>query len=156
MIMKPRKRDSAGYLRWARRAAALLAAVAISGCGNNLSQVSGVVTINGKPLRGGDDVRATVYFQPTSSDGTTAIGLLDENGRYQLSSGSQQGVAPGEYVVTVSATQLVRSKAGQVAGGRRITDATYASANTSGLKFTVQPGVNAFDIPLESRPGGSK
>ena len=37
-------------------------------------------------------------------------------------------------------------------GGRAITDPKYASAKTSGLKFTVQPGKNEFNIPLTSPP----
>jgi hypothetical protein len=140
-------------VQWYAIASMLLAATALCGCGRNLSQVSGVVTLDGQPLRGGDDVRATVCFQPSSGSGTVAMGLLDEHGRYRLSSGSQEGVVPGEYVVTFSASQLVRSTDGRAAGGRRITDASYADAKTSGFKFTVEPGQNEFDLALNSQPG---
>jgi hypothetical protein len=128
-----------------------LVALALGGCGSDLGQVAGVVTLDGQPLRGGNDIRATVYFQPTAGGGTAAIGLLDENGQYRLSSGSQEGVAPGEYAVTFSAMQLVRTKDGQAAGGRRITDPNYANARTSGFKFTVAPGQNEFNLALNSR-----
>ena len=115
--------------------------------------MTGVVTLDGQPLRGGNDIRATVYFQPTSGGGAPAIGLVDENGQYRLSSGSQKGVAPGEYAITFSATQLVRSNDGRAAGGRRITDPKYAKARTSGFKFTVAPGKNEFNLALNSRAG---
>jgi hypothetical protein len=126
---------------------------ALTGCGSGLAEVSGIVTVDGQPLRGGNDVRATVCFQPTNGGGLTAVGLLDENGAYRLSSGSQDGVAPGEYAVTCSATQLVRGPDGSPAGGRRITDPAYANAKTSGLKFTVQPGDNEFNLTLHVPSG---
>ena len=132
-----------------------LALAVLGGCGSDIGQVSGVVTLDDQPLRGGGDVRATVYFQPVSGTGTTASGLLDENGQYELSSGSQEGVAPGEYAVTISATQLVRSPSGGPAGGKRITDPSYANASTSGFKFTVEPGQNEYNLALNSRPTGN-
>jgi hypothetical protein len=141
------------FLQFATVIAISALVLALSGCGNGLAQVSGVVTLDGQPLRGGNDVRATVHFQPTSGSGAAAVGLVDENGRYRLSSGSQEGVAPGEYVVTCSATQLVRSNDGHAAGGRRITDPAYANAGTSGFKFTVAPGKNEFNLALNSRVG---
>jgi hypothetical protein len=140
------------HVRLAGLIALSIVAITLSGCGSNLSHVTGLVTLDGAPLRGSNDVRATVYFQPVSGNGTTAIGLLDENGRYRLSSGSQEGAAPGKYFVTCSAAQLIRSQDGRAAGGRRITNLKYANAKTSGLKFSVQPGSNEFDIRLESRP----
>jgi hypothetical protein len=123
-----------------------------SGCGNGLADVSGTVTLDGAPLRGGNDVRATVYFQPASGSGAAAVGILDESGRYTLSTGSEEGAAPGDYVVTFTATQIIPSKEpGGTPSGRRITDLKYANAKTSGLQFTVQSGNNEFNIPLESR-----
>jgi hypothetical protein len=133
----------------------LITLAILSGCGSDLGQVTGVVTLDGQPLRGGGDVRATVYFQPVSGTGTTASGLLNESGKYNLSSGSQKGVAPGEYVVTVSATQLVRSPSGGPAGGKRITDPSYANASTSGFKCLVEAGQNEYDLALNSKPAGN-
>jgi hypothetical protein len=132
----------------------LLATVTVSagGCGNDLAQVTGAVTVDGQPLRGGGDVRATVIFQPATGDGRVAVGLVNADGRYRLSSGSQEGVVPGDYVATCSATKLVTNDGG-VTGGRRLTDPIYANIKTSGLKFTVQPGKNEFDLALHSRPG---
>src|SRR5262245_38136533 len=88
---------------------ASLPVLTLTGCGNGLAKVSGVVTLDGQPLRSGNDVRATVYFQPASGAGAAAVGILDEEGKFTLSSGSQTGVAPGEYVITCSATQIIPS-----------------------------------------------
>lgn len=125
----------------------------LTGCGSSLSQVSGVVTLDGEPLRGSEQIQGTVFFQPASGDGTSAAGLVDEQGNYFISSGSQEGVVPGEYVVTISATEIVPSKApGGTPTGKRISDPKYASAKTSGLRFTVLEGSNEFDISIESPP----
>ena len=122
-----------------------------SGCGDNLATVSGVVTLDGKPLRGGNGVRATVFFQPTGGSGAAAVGMVDEAGKYNLSSGSQQGVAPGDYVVTCTATQIIPSKdPGNPPSGRRITPAKYGNATTSGLQFSVGPGDSDIDLALST------
>jgi hypothetical protein len=142
-------------LHAARLLSVAILLVPFSGCGNNLADVSGTVTLDGQPLRGGGDsgIRATVVFQPVSGSAVGAVGIVDENGRYQLSTGSEEGAPPGDYLVTCSATQIIPPKQpGGTPTGRRITDPKYANAKTSGLQFTVEPGNNQFDIALESRP----
>jgi hypothetical protein len=133
-----------------RRAAGLLsvmaACVALSGCGNGLAQVSGQVTLDGQPLRGGKgDVRVTVQFQPVEGIGATAIGLADENGNYEIATGSQNGIRPGDYFVACSQSVLGKPKSPNATP-----DPKYANTRTSGLKFTVEPGKNEINIPLES------
>lgn len=124
------------------------------GCGGSLAQVSGVVTVDGQPLRGGSDVHATVYFQPASGEGASAAGVLDENGTYKLTCGSQAGITPGEYVVTFSASQMIRgSDPDDAPTGKRISDAKYANPKTSGIRFVVNRGPNECDIALESPSG---
>jgi hypothetical protein len=139
--------------RLAKFLTVLLLVVAVVGCGSNLAEVNGVVTVDGQPLQGGNGVRATVIFQPATGVGRVAVGLVDSSGQYHLSSGSEAGVVPGEYVVTCSATQLVRGSDGSVSGGRRVTDPKYADTKTSGLQFTVEPGSNEFNISLTSASG---
>lgn len=139
-------------------AAAVLMCVAISGCGNGLAQVSGLVTVDDQPLHGGNgNVRVTVQFQPANGVGPTAMGLADENGIYKLSTGSQNGIPPGDYLVSCAAEELVTNKNTRgVTGARQITDPKYASVKTSGLKFTVQAGKNELNIPLKSGPKGAQ
>jgi hypothetical protein len=131
-----------------------VAVLALGGCGNGLAQVSGLVTLDGQPLHGGKgDTRVTVQFQPIDGVGANAIGLADDDGNYKIATGSNGGVRPGEYFVTCSVSTLKP--------GLPVPDLKYANAKTSGFKFTVQPGKNEFNIPLQSprksaaRPGVS-
>lgn len=127
-----------------------LAIGSLSGCGNSLSQVSGGVTIDGEPIAGGENVRATVYFYPEGGTGTPAIGLLDESGQYEISTGSQSGIQPGSYVVTISATEIIPAKQqGEAPTGRPITARKYADPRLSGFRVEVEPGSNTFDFDLE-------
>ena len=130
--------------------ATIFVAASLPGCGSSLAKVSGTVTVDGQPLRGGNDVRVTIQFEPASGSGPMGFGHADENGVYTVSTGSKSGLPPGEYFVACSAVQLIPAKDPSMApGGRRLTDMKYASARTSGLKLTVQPGSNQFDIPLQ-------
>jgi len=133
----------------------LLAAATAGGCGDNFAAVTGTVTLDGEPLRGGaGDTRVTVQFQPASGVGSTAIGLADENGNYTLGTGARAGVPPGEYLVSCSASRLTVGADGKTpTGAQRITDAKYASAATSGMKFVAVPGANVYDIALVSAQG---
>lgn len=84
--------------------------IAFVGCGNGLSSVRGTVTLDGKPLAGNDHLSGTVQFAPENGHGTIAVGDLDANGQYILSSGSRGGVLPGKYLVSVSATEIIPPK----------------------------------------------
>ena len=145
---------SMGVQRFVELTFASSLCIALAGCGNGLAQVSGVVTLDGQPIHGGSgDTRVTVQFQPASGTGSTAIGLADEHGVYAMSTGSQNGIPPGEYVVTCSASQLVASKLSEGQRGvRQISDAKFANSKTSGLRCTVQPGKNEFNISVSSPP----
>ena len=57
--------------------AIVLAATMMIGCGRGMGNVSGRVTMDGKPL-----TSAVIYFQPTS--GPLAQSPLDEEGKYRL------------------------------------------------------------------------
>ena len=153
------RRRSTRWLEWNATAIAAAALLTFSGCGDGLAHVSGSVTLDGNPLRGGDGVRGTVYFQPVSDTGTAAVGILDEEGQYRLSSGSREGVEPGQYVVTCTATEIIPpTSPGGTPSGKRTTPQKYASARTSGFQFTVEPGGNECNLALTSvasamRPG---
>ena len=57
---------------WSTVFGGLICAAALGvtgGCGNSLASVSGKVTLDGKPIQGGNDVRATVYFNPAGAGG---------------------------------------------------------------------------------------
>ncbi len=133
---------------------ALLAALCapLLGCGSNLALVSGTVTLDGRPLAGSQQLRGTVQFSPEDGHGTPAVGYLDENGRYSLSSGSRVGALPGKYLVSISATEIIPPKIeGAAPSGRLATPPKYANAKNSGLTAEVTPGNNRFDYSLSTQ-----
>lgn len=80
-----------------RVASALTCAVLlVAGC-EQPGIVSGLVTLDGAPLTTG-----VITFNPTAG-GPTAYGAIGTDGRYELRTGAAQGLAAGEYVVTVAA-----------------------------------------------------
>jgi hypothetical protein len=122
------------------------------GCGNNLARVRGNVTLDGRPLAGSDKLRGTVQFSPEEGHGATAVGYLDENGTYNLATGSHIGVLPGRYLVSVSATELISPKIpGEAGSGRLATPPRYANAKSSGFTAEVTSGNNTFDYALLSK-----
>ncbi|MGE3821108.1 MAG: carboxypeptidase-like regulatory domain-containing protein [Isosphaeraceae bacterium] len=87
-----------------RAAAPLVAALllALVGCGESgpkLVPVSGVVTLNGKPLEG-----AEVSFvpDPTNKDSTPGNDKTGPEGNYKAMFQGRSGLAPGKYVVLIS------------------------------------------------------
>lgn len=129
-----------------------IACIMFVGCGSDLATVSGTVTMDGRPLAGSEHLRGTVSFLPVGGHGTAAIGYLDENGAYKLSSGSRVGVLPGKYMVSVSATEIIPAKIpGEAPSGRAASPARYADAEKSGFTAEVVRGRNTFDYALLSQ-----
>jgi hypothetical protein len=124
----------------------ILALFCLSGCGGKLeSSISGLVTVDGEPLRTG-----RVVFYSVNGD-TVAYGVIDSNGRYRISTGTTAGLKAGDYVVTVVATEVPPGPIGS-SYGKLISPAQYASKEKTTLKFTVQPGENHIDLPLQTAP----
>ena len=130
-----------------------LLAVAV-GCDNDRNRVDfdpcnagGTVTIDGKPLASG-----MVTFNPTipeSAGGHPGIASIDETGRYRLGNaehGRAKLLRPGEYVVTVVAMEIDRSK-GPPAPRLAIPE-RYADFSVSPLRITLSPGDNKVDLTL--------
>ena len=79
--------------------AVLVAAVALAGCGGRGTvKVSGVVTLDGKPIEG-----AIVTFHPDGGDKAKfASGTADKDGNFQLTTTKpNDGAYPGDYKVAV-------------------------------------------------------
>jgi hypothetical protein len=122
-----------------------------AGCGGTYdASVSGKVTMNGQVVPNG-----TVAFSPVSG-GPAAYGRIEESGEYVIRTGREAGLPAGDYQVTVTANEPAKTL--QTAGGgppppgKAITPAWYRTKDTSGLKFTVEPGSNTIDLPLNSTP----
>jgi hypothetical protein len=123
----------------------------LAGCGESLeAQVSGTVTLDGKPLDKGD-----IVFHPADS-GTPAYGSIDPEGKYSVKTGQGEGMLPGEYIVVVKVTSEVTPVGGEVAVVEKLPELLspkkYAMKQTSPLKYTVTSGEQTIDIPLDSKP----
>ena len=127
----------------------LLVPILIAGCGPGgptIAPVSGVVTLDGKPVEG-----AAVGFVAVG-DGPVANGTTDAEGRYTLTCLNQSGAVVGDYKVVVSKMidHAIRPDSTIAPGGSKIqwfTPPKYAKIGTTDLKATVKAGTN--DIPLE-------
>lgn len=139
--------------RWAAFPLGLLClAIALSsGCGSGTPTVSGTLTLDGKPLAASDTVRVTLMFYPEGG-GAPAAALADANGRYELSTGGQVGVAQGRYVAVVSAVETSGAAGGGAPQKKILTPAKYADPKQSGLVADVKPGNNTINFDLKSQP----
>jgi hypothetical protein len=79
----------------------LLFAVLLAGmgCGGQKS-VEGIVLLNDTPVPG-----ATVSFFPEDDKGRPCSAITDSEGKFQVKTGGEQGVAPGKYKVVVMKTE---------------------------------------------------
>jgi hypothetical protein len=112
------------------------------GCGDSdrTAVVGRVTRRDGSPVVG-----ARIAFRSPAT-GQTAIGFTDDDGRYTLgTSRAAEGVLPGEYEVTVSEDR------GPIMNPRpRTIHPGYEAAQTSPLKFTVEPGGEmTYDFALQ-------
>lgn len=127
-----------------------LACVALCGCGGAYdSYVSGTAMLDGSPLS-----RGTVAFNP-EGQGPSAYGRIESSGEYTIQTGREEGLPPGQYLVTVVANEAP-TKEGRDGGpppaGKPITPAWYRSKKTSGLSFTVDSGSNEINLELTTEP----
>lgn len=126
--------------------------VLLNGCGSGerlpLGRVTGVVTLNGRPLEG-----ANVMFQPTSS-GRSSFGLTDVDGRYHLSfTRNAQGALLGTHSVQIFTARdpVVMADDSTVPGRPEMLPARYN--RRSELSADVHSGLNTIDFKIEERSG---
>lgn len=121
--------------------AGALAVLAISlvlvaaGCGGRgFAEVTGTVTMDGRPLAG-----AFVSFTPAEPGGVRGVGATNATGRYRvLRPGSKVGAQIGRNRVSVAGGD----------GGRSIPD-EYGAKST--LTYEVTRGANVFDIDIGTK-----
>ena len=70
-------RPLVGMAIWLAFAGSLVGAV---GCNSESATVSGTVTLDGKPLTGGQHMNGTVTFSREGGGGAPAVGFIDESG----------------------------------------------------------------------------
>lgn len=111
--------------------------ISLAGCGKgeNLVSVSGVVLLDGKPLDG-----ATVTFHPVKG-GPVGSGITDSSGRFTVMTGTERGIKPGDYIVTVQKTgEVPKTDLAPEKPPAMLTPAKYAHVKTSPLKYTAPGG----------------
>ncbi len=126
----------------------IVVSVLLAGCPgrSDLGQVTGKVTLDGKPL-----ADARVEFSPTQQ-GSIATGRTDASGEYSLMfSRDVAGASLGENLVRISTYDVdyVEGK-GEISIPERV-PAKYN--RSSDLKVTVEPGKNRHDFKLKSGEG---
>ena len=126
-------------------------ALAMSGCGGTYdSTVSGVVTLDGSNLQ-----RGTVAYHPVAG-GPAAYARVSDDGSYHLRTGREEGLPSGEYEVTVVANEPPAERQSKLGGppppGKPITPPWYRAAQSSGLRFKIEPGDNDINLELKSQP----
>lgn len=129
----------------------LFVVVALLGCGDGMSTVTGTVTLDGVPVSVGKQMNGTVNFVREDGSGARATGHIDESGKYSLTTGATDGIEPGTYLVGIAVNQItIPADANAMPQPKLITPKKYASTRTSGLKADVKPGRNTFDFALET------
>jgi hypothetical protein len=122
-------------------------AFSLSGCARQstgLTEVSGIVTYQGKPLKDG-----FVSFVPAGDTGSGASGTIGPDGRYELfHSRSLKGIAPGEYQIRIESWEIPPAMGGQPP--KHAMPEKYYLVNTSPLRATVEAGrAQTIDLVLE-------
>jgi hypothetical protein len=103
-------------------------------------------TCSGQPLP-----TALVVFHP-EADGSSGYGSVDTDGSYYAKTGSQTGLKPGKYRITVVANkpEVVNYQAGPKVP-TPITPTRYASPETSGFVVTLTDSGATYDLELKGK-----
>jgi len=106
--------------------------LALAGCGGEYeATMTGTVTYNGKPLP-----FALMSFH-NQGQGPMAYSMTEEDGSYEVLTGSQSGLRPGKY-------KLAFESPPEIALPQK-----YSTIETSGLEFDVKAGKNTVNIKLD-------
>ncbi len=105
--------------------------------------VTGVVTFRNSPVTSG-----TITFHPVAADGNPAVSLIDEQGKFRLSTYTQNdGAVPGFHNVTIVVAPRLD---GTNSGNADVIPPAYNRPETTPLSLEVLPnGDNHFEIELK-------
>ncbi|MBN1909697.1 MAG: hypothetical protein JW818_08160 [Pirellulales bacterium] len=138
------------------RPAAMLVALGIltllaCGCGRagpRMATVSGVVTLDGKPLSQG-----RVLF--VAERGLGANGEIDEQGRFTLATDGRIGASVGRHrIAIVSVRQVPPSPGERLSGAEWLIPRHFGAPDQSGLEYDVQEDANTILIELSTKGPG--
>jgi len=129
----------------------LLLTTTLCACGENEKvptyPVHGQVTFKGVPV-----TRGSVIFSSLDPHSTTALGTLDKEGRYSLTTlESEEGAPAGEYVVAVLSVEPPASNSEiSTTPPKPLVPAKYLSLETSPLRESIRKGSpNEINIELQ-------
>jgi hypothetical protein len=133
-------------------ASALLCGMVVgfaAGCSRSSqeSQVSGNVSLDGGEIGPG-----IIVFAPVDN-GTPAIGPIEDDGSYSMSTSHEVGLSAGKYKVGISIRELPTNvqRGDRLPPGKLLIPQKYEDSATSGLEYDVAPGSNTIDIELKSQ-----
>lgn len=139
-----------------RSAALALLLLAAAGCGSDgpeLTDVSGTVTVDGRPVP-----NATVMFVPEAPDGSPSYGVTDAEGYYSLMfTRDKEGAMLGRHTVEITTEKVSKQDIEDMrANGEEVVEAEYVAIpkkyrSPGALTAVVEPGGNDIDIDLTSK-----
>lgn len=127
----------------------LLASAGGCGGGGMGAEVSGRVTLDGKPVGPG-----TIVFAPPEKGANPATGTIQIDGTYVLMSNRLPGLPAGRYRASVMVFDQPPTAPGErsTVAPKLVTPQKYADPATSGLEYDVAAGSQTIDVPLVSGP----
>ncbi len=139
-------------VRMASLACLVLAGTLLTGCGSDgpkLAEVTGKVTVDGKPVP-----NAIVTFNPTAPGGSNSLGKTDSQGNYRLSfTQDKRGAMIGEHEVEIVTKKMSASDmpdTGEAVSTEFVAiPAKYRKRGV--LKATVENRSNTINFELESK-----
>jgi len=120
----------------------------VCGCSEKMPTVSGLVTIDGKPVPEG-----MISFQPVSG-GAIAVARISPDGSYSVKTGSDAGLKPGEYKIAVSAPKgIIPAPTPQNPNPKieRWVPLRYNDIEKSGLSINVTSGSTEKNLELTTK-----
>lgn len=123
----------------------LFAAIAVAGCsrGPEVGSVSGVVTLDGKPLES-----ANILFTPKEG-GRASAAMSDSQGKYTLKYTQDiDGALIGKHVVTITTAGEYYDDEGNEHEREELVPDFYNNADV--YVFTVDAGANVINLELDS------
>jgi len=145
-------RTSLNHFSWAY---IVLGLVSVIGCGGEVDptlQVSGTVTLNGKPVQHGD-----IEFGGKDNNGLRR-GAMIVNGKYQTA--PMQGLLPGDYIVRIFSVPVQASSANSEAlpgdeelgpaASRDLIPPEYNMRSKQTVTVTTE-GPNVFDFDINTK-----
>ncbi len=138
---------------WKRIGIFVLACIGLmgAGCGPSgpeLREVTGTVTVNGKPVTG-----AVLTFVPVAG-GSPSYGATDREGKYRLAfTDTKFGAMVGEHEVEIAANKISASERAEMkAQGMEVPEQQVTIPKKyrekGALKATVERKANVIDFPL--------